>query len=54
MGPCLQVGAGIARALAAAHDVPLIGVNHCVAHIEIGRWECDCDDPVLQDRRRAT
>ena len=47
MGPCLQVGAGIARALAAAHDVPLIGVNHCVAHIEIGRWECDCDDPVL-------
>ncbi|DAC35438.1 MAG TPA: tRNA (adenosine(37)-N6)-threonylcarbamoyltransferase complex transferase subunit TsaD [Candidatus Poseidoniaceae archaeon] len=47
MGPCLQVGAGIARALAAAHEVPLIGVNHCVAHIEIGRSECDCDDPVL-------
>lgn len=47
MGPCLQVGAGIARALSAAREVPLIGVNHCVAHIEIGRSECDCDDPVL-------
>tara|TARA_X000000368_G_C22899126_1_gene653269 strand:- start:164 stop:871 length:708 start_codon:yes stop_codon:yes gene_type:complete len=28
-------------------DVPLIGVNHCVAHIEIGRQQCGCDDPVL-------
>lgn len=47
LGACLQVGAGIARALSAHLDVPLIGVNHCVAHIEIGRAECDCDDPVL-------
>ena len=28
-------------------DVPLIGVNHCVAHIEIGRQQCNTDDPVL-------
>ena len=47
LGACLQVGAGIARALAVRHDVPLVGVNHCVAHIEIGRAECACDDPVL-------
>ena len=39
--------ASIARGLAAKFDVPLIGVNHCVAHIEIGRQQCGCDDPVL-------
>ena len=47
LGPCLRVGASIARGLAAKFDVPLIGVNHCVAHIEIGRQQCGCDDPVL-------
>tara|TARA_B100000609_G_scaffold45861_1_gene35220 strand:+ start:2181 stop:3215 length:1035 start_codon:yes stop_codon:yes gene_type:complete len=47
LGPCLRVGASIARGLASKFDVPLIGVNHCVAHIEIGRQQCGCDDPVL-------
>lgn len=47
LGPCLRVGASIARGLAAKFDVPMIGVNHCVAHIEIGRQQCGCDDPVL-------
>ena len=28
-------------------NVPLIGVNHCVAHIEVGRTVCEVDDPVL-------
>tara|TARA_B100001741_G_scaffold126917_1_gene104554 strand:+ start:4034 stop:5038 length:1005 start_codon:yes stop_codon:yes gene_type:complete len=47
LGPCLRIGASIARGLASKFDVPLIGVNHCVAHIEIGRQQCGCDDPVL-------
>ena len=47
LGPCLRVGAAIARGLATKMEVPLIGVNHCVAHIEIGRQQCGCDDPVL-------
>ena len=47
LGPCLRVGAAVARGLATRMDVPLIGVNHCVAHIEIGRQQCGCDDPVL-------
>ena len=47
LGPCLRVGAAIARGLATRMNVPLIGVNHCVAHIEIGRQQCGCDDPVL-------
>lgn len=47
LGPCLRVGASVARALSNSWKVPLIGVNHCVAHIEIGRNQTGCDDPVL-------
>ena len=47
LGPCLRIGAAIARGLSAKLEAPLIGVNHCVAHIEIGRQQCGCDDPVL-------
>jgi N6-L-threonylcarbamoyladenine synthase len=37
LGPCLQVGAVAARALALGNKKPLIGVNHCVAHVEIAK-----------------
>ncbi len=47
MGPCLRTVATAARALALSLNVPLIGVNHCVAHLEIGRWQCGIDDPVM-------
>ncbi len=47
LGPCLRIGASVARALSAKWNVPLVGVNHCVSHIEIGRSECGTDDPVL-------
>ena len=47
LGPCLRVGAAIARGISSRLEVPLIGVNHCVAHIEIGRDQCGCADPVL-------
>ena len=47
MGPCLRTGAAAARAISTHLDIDLIGVNHCVAHIEIGREQCGCDDPVL-------
>jgi N6-L-threonylcarbamoyladenine synthase/N6-L-threonylcarbamoyladenine synthase/protein kinase Bud32 len=36
-----------ARALARTLDVPVIGVNHCVAHLEIGRGLTGCEDPAL-------
>ncbi|MCK4668862.1 UGMP family protein, partial [Candidatus Bathyarchaeota archaeon] len=32
LGPCLRTGATVARALASYLDIPLVGVNHCVAH----------------------
>ena len=47
LGPCLRVGANVSRALSEQWDVPLIGVNHCVAHIEIGRNQTGCNDQVL-------
>lgn len=47
MGPCLRTVATAARALALSLNIPLIGVNHCIAHIEIGRWQCGAKDPVI-------
>ena len=47
LGPCLRTVATAARALSLAYDVPLMGVNHCVAHIEVGRWQTGCHDPVV-------
>ncbi|MDI6888366.1 MAG: bifunctional N(6)-L-threonylcarbamoyladenine synthase/serine/threonine protein kinase [Methanocellales archaeon] len=46
-GPCLRTVATAARALSLSLNVPLIGVNHCIAHIEIGRWLCNVKDPVI-------
>ena len=46
MGPCLRTGATVARALASYLGVPLVGVNHLVAHIEIGRLDCGLEDPL--------
>jgi universal protein Kae1 len=46
LGPCLRTGATVARALATYLDVPLVGVNHSVAHIEIGKLETGAVDPV--------
>ncbi|WP_336036136.1 bifunctional N(6)-L-threonylcarbamoyladenine synthase/serine/threonine protein kinase [Halobacterium yunchengense] len=46
LGPCLRIVGSAARALAQTLDVPLVGVNHMVAHLEIGRHESGFDAPV--------
>ncbi len=46
LGPCLRTVATAARVLALSLGVPLIGVNHCIAHIEVGRWKTQANDPV--------
>jgi universal protein Kae1 len=46
LGPCLRTGATGARALATYLGKPLVGVNHCVAHIEIGRMSTGAKDPL--------
>ena len=47
IGHCLRVGAIIARALALKHNIPIIGVNHCIAHLEIGKIMTEARDPVF-------
>ena len=46
LGPCLRTTATIARTLSLKLEVPLVDVNHCVAHIEIGCLESTFNDPV--------
>jgi len=47
LGPCLRVTATAARALSQFLQIPLMGVNHCIAHIEIGKLRTEAKDPVL-------
>ena len=46
LGPCLRIAATAARGLAGALEVPLVGVNHMVAHLEVGRHYAGFSDPV--------
>ena len=41
--PCLLAGLEFAKSL----DIPIIPVNHCVAHIEIGKIDSDFRDPLV-------
>jgi universal protein Kae1 len=47
LGPCLRAVATAARTLALYHNKPLVGVNHCVAHIEVGRILTGFEDPLI-------
>ena len=47
MGPCLRTAATIARALSSFLAIPLVGVNHILAHIEIARHITGASDPVV-------
>ena len=46
LGPSLRTGATVARALASYLEIPLVGINHSVAHIEIGKLQTGAQDPV--------
>ncbi|MFB6222067.1 MAG: bifunctional N(6)-L-threonylcarbamoyladenine synthase/serine/threonine protein kinase [Haloarcula sp.] len=46
LGPCLRIVATAARAVAQRFGVPLVGVNHMVAHLEVGRHRSGFDTPV--------
>jgi universal protein Kae1 len=45
--PCLHKGLEFARGLGKEIGVPVIGVNHCIAHIEVGRLKCRQKNPVV-------
>ena len=45
--PCLEYGLKFSRELAERLKKPLIGINHCQAHIEIGKFLTKVKDPVI-------
>lgn len=47
MGGPLVSCAIVARMLAQLWKVPIVGVNHCVGHIEMGRIVTGAEDPVV-------
>jgi len=46
LGPCLRIVGTAARAVAQRFDVPLVDVNHMVAHLEVGRHRSGFESPV--------
>ena len=46
LAPCLLAGIKFAKELAKKLKLPLVGVNHCVAHLEIGKIT-GAKDPVM-------
>ncbi|MGN1322079.1 MAG: bifunctional N(6)-L-threonylcarbamoyladenine synthase/serine/threonine protein kinase [Methanosphaera sp.] len=46
LGPALRTIATAARSLSQNIGVPLIGVNHCIGHVEIGKLTTGAKDPV--------
>ena len=47
MGSPLSVGCFVARTLSIMFEIPIIGVNHCIAHIEMGRLVTGMNNPVI-------
>jgi len=47
LGPCLRVGAVVARTLSSSLLIPLVPVNHAVGHIELGCMLTNTKDPVV-------
>jgi len=47
MGAPLASMAVVARTVAQLWDIPLLGVNHCIGHIEMGRLITGADNPTV-------
>jgi len=47
LGNALKVGALCAKTLALEYKIPIVGVNHIKAHLEIGRMITGFDDPLF-------
>jgi len=47
LGPCLRIGAVVARTLASYYDIPIYPVNHALGHIELGKMLTGAKDPLV-------
>ena len=46
LGPALRIVATSARSLALSLSKPIIGVNHCIGHVEVGKLDTGAVNPV--------
>jgi N6-L-threonylcarbamoyladenine synthase len=47
LGPCLRVGAVVARSLSSFYKIPIYPVNHAIGHIELGKLLTGAHDPLV-------
>lgn len=47
LGPCLRVGAVVARTMAGFYKKPLVPVNHALGHLELGTILTGASDPLV-------
>ncbi len=47
LGPCLRIGAVVARSLASYYHIPIFPVNHAIGHIELGKMLTGAKDPLV-------
>ena len=47
LGPCLRVGAVVARSLASYYKIPIYPVNHAIGHIELGKLLTGAKNPLV-------
>jgi len=47
LGPCLRVGAVVARSLASFYKIPIYPVNHAIGHIELGKLLTGAMNPLV-------
>jgi len=47
LGPCLRVGAVVARSLASYYKIPIYPVNHAIGHIELGKLLTGAKSPLV-------
>jgi len=46
LGPALRTVATASRSLSLLLKIPIVGVNHCIGHVEIGKLTTGAEDPV--------
>lgn len=47
LGPCLRVGAVVARSISSYYNIPIYPVNHAIGHIELGKLLSGATNPLV-------
>ncbi len=47
LGPCLRIGAIVARSLSSFYNIPIYPVNHAIGHIELGKLLTGATNPMV-------